>query len=249
MYEIEVEHKSKRGKVLFQLRDQIHNAFEKAFHVSKEKKVSEKFEYATAFTNRPGSWPTFIQLLLTSIIRSHETLPLVRIVYLGEEPQYLKTLSNFVTLHPMIWSLAGNKKGSQARFNFCGKMEALLACTKDSCWIDTDLIMKKPLYDFIGNNIFINKTKRVAGGFYCIKQNDKASVIGGILEEIRKGEIAKAKSDQKLIRKALLARKIDFSLIKSPEPDFFWHADKSKFSSLNKKEDFIREVQQLCDSF
>lgn len=177
----------------------------KAEEKAKLKAVDSQRCYCTGFTNTQGStFSHLIQYWLSSLVLTHPILPMVRIVYQGDYPSHLENFPNIV-LVPQLWTINVPDKGVSA-FNFATKIQSLIASDfLYSTWIDADILFAENTFQWTQGTGFVAKRRRVAGGFYCFKREDKLKFFEayiGKLEVLVKQQ-DHLNSDQKVMRKTL----------------------------------------------
>jgi hypothetical protein len=196
------------------------------------KPLDHSVVYCTCFSNKPGSWPTLAKLWLYSIIDAEPVLPLVHIVYEGERPSFFDGFS-FVSLSEL--EKPEGQMSMQPLFNFWGKPQAIGKIDADfCCWIDCDILIVNGLMGQIKSNVngnmFIRKTNRVGGGFYCLTRASKPAFLAAVREEMKNEE--RLKSDQKVILRAIRRAEMEWTPI--PRSAFL-HLDKKTVKKENEE--------------
>lgn len=201
--------------------------------------------YCTAFSNHNGSWPTFFKIWLFSIIATEPVLPKISVVYEGEEPEFLK---KFPIKSDRLDDREAKSTRSQGVFNFWAKPQALkIQESKYVCWIDCDIILFNSLVgDLIatGQNRFVPKKYRVAGGFYCLTAKYKNMFLNGLSEVIvaNQGVVG---SDQKELLK--LSKTIPWSAIDIKK--FGMHLDKKSVKNPAFVAKWTNCIQKVINSY
>lgn len=203
---------------------------QKAVEYYKTKALSKDIESKVAFCtccSENGNWHAFAALLLFSVIETEEKLPKMYVAYSGQRPELLDGIRN-VELIPIGNASPGTK--ARSFYNFYGKPAGILGSTEDFvCWLDCDSLMYRPIIPLIlkeRNNLFIQKTKKVGGGFYCLSRQWCLPFCNYVTSAARNENL---KSDQKVMGRAIAALNMPWSNVSSGE--YFLHLDRKSSKS------------------
>lgn len=218
-----------------------------AKEVASKKKVARDRCYCTGFTNIEGAlFVSMVKYWLASLVLTHETLPRVRIVYTGKHPCFLEGFPN-VSLVPLLWGLEVKDKGV-ARFNFTMKMQSLMGIPEGlATWVDADVLFRQDTFSLTGATSFIRKSKRVAGGFYTLTREDRASFYMNYIVQLENlvNKQEHLNSDQKVMRIALRQAKIAWEDIRENIDDFFLHLSRGAVQQSHYCEAYRDTLQRF----
>ena len=187
---------------------------------------NEEYTIATSFTTH-NFWKDMWKIWLAAILSNWSQPPRILLLYSGERPNLV--LPSFCTMLPSIWTLSVPHKGV-ATFNFCQKIQALLMSKSEfNIWCDCDNLVLAPLSHIFNSSSFVQKTRRVAGGLYCISKKDKEQFYSILLEKISSRAVSlPLNSDQKLLYYS--AKQLNNALFIRKE-----HLDKEYWVSLSSR--------------